>query len=138
MEFSRARVNMGNAVEDVKGYPQREDVPTLYAGEVELMIAPPVNVKMVSSLYNGLNTIPEIRVLHTRGTIARGTVITIVLDKPVPLIKLLSTRLPDTGITLEIPESIAQTIGKSGPRSATKKEAVIKILLTSNKPPTPQ
>lgn len=70
--------------------PLKQDSQTFYSGEVELAISVPVDLKMVSRLYNYLQTIPEIKILHTRGTWDRGTTITVVLDKPIPLISVIS------------------------------------------------
>ena len=68
-----------------------QDTQTLAAGEeVELDIAPPLSPKLVSSLFNYLQSIPETKVLHTRGTWEKGVVITIMMDKPAPLVRMLS------------------------------------------------
>jgi len=68
----------------------KQDSETLYTGEVELAVATPVDLKMVSKLYNHLQTIPEVRILNTGGSVERGTTITVVIDKPVPLIGIIS------------------------------------------------
>ena len=70
--------------------PPKQDSQTHYTGEVELAISAPVDLKMVSKLYNYLQTIPDIKILHTSGTWDRGTTITVVLDKPIPLISIIS------------------------------------------------
>lgn len=82
-----------------------EEKQALYVGEVELSIATPVDLKMASKLYNSLQTIPESRILLTRGTVSRGAAITIVLDKPIRLIETLSSKLPDVVIIPEIFEA---------------------------------
>ncbi|MFC1897233.1 hypothetical protein ACFLX8_01485 [Chloroflexota bacterium] len=74
------------------------DSQTLYTGEVELVIAMPVELKMVSKLYNYLQTIPDIKILRTTGSWDRGTTITVVADKPIPLISKL-TEIPDVEVT---------------------------------------
>ncbi len=68
----------------------KQDSQPLYTGEVELAISVPVDLKMVSKLYNYLQTIPEIKIIHTTGTWDRGTTITVGLDKPMPLISIIS------------------------------------------------
>ncbi len=68
----------------------KRDSQTIYTGEVELAISVPVDLKMVSKLYNYLQTIPEIKIIHTTGTWDRGTTITVGLDKPMPLISIIS------------------------------------------------
>ncbi len=77
------------------------DSQTLYAGEVELAIAMPVELKMVSKLYNYLQTIPDIKILRTTGSWDRGTTITVVADKPIPLISKIS-KIPGVEVTSEL------------------------------------
>jgi len=77
------------------------DSQTLYAGEVELAIAIPVELKMVSKLYNYLQTIPDIKILRTTGSWDRGTTITVVADKPIPLISKIS-EIPGVEVISEL------------------------------------
>ncbi len=77
------------------------DSQTLYAGEVELAVAMPVELKMVSKLYNYLQTIPDIKILRTTGSWDRGTTITVVVDKPIPLISIIS-KTPGVEVTPEL------------------------------------
>jgi uncharacterized protein YktA (UPF0223 family) len=63
----------------------------LYNGEVDLILAPPVDFGRVSELYSHLQTLPEVRVLHTAGSWEQGTVVTLILDKAGPLIGPLKT-----------------------------------------------
>ncbi len=79
------------------------DSQTLYAGEVELAIAIPVELKMVSKLYNYLQTIPDIKILRTTGSWDRGTTITVVADKPIPLISTIS-KMPGVEVIAELPQ----------------------------------
>ena len=88
----------------------KQDSQTLYAGEVELAIAIPVELKMVSRLYNHLQTIPELKILQTRGSWERGTTITVVLDKPIPLISLIS-KIPGVEVTPELPQKDSSVKG---------------------------
>ena len=74
----------------------------------------PVELRTVSKLYNYLQTIPELKILHTRGAWDRGTTITVVLDKPMQLIRLIS-RIPDVEVTPEVPQS--DSLGKGRPSS---------------------
>lgn len=80
------------------------DGQTPFAGEVELAIDVPVDLKTVSALYACLQTIPELRILNTRGSATRGTVITVVLNKPLPLISLISAKMPNIELVSEAPE----------------------------------
>lgn len=75
---------------------------TPYTGEVELNIGAPVDLKVVSALYNSLQTIPELRILHTRGSAERGTAIIVVLNKPLPLIDILLSKLPRVELVPEL------------------------------------
>ena len=81
--------------------PVKLDSHTPYSGEVDLIIAAPVELRAVSKLYNYLQTIPELRILYTRGTWDQGTTITVVLDKPMPLIGLIS-ETPGVEVTPEL------------------------------------
>ncbi len=89
------------------------DSQALYTGEVELIMAAPIEPKVVSRLYNYLQTIPELRILYTRGSWDRGTTVTVVLDKPIPLISLIS-KTPGVEVTPELPEKDSLVKEKSG------------------------
>lgn len=97
------------------GLPEQNSHP-LYTGEVELTITKPVDPKMVSKLYNYLQTTPEIKLVHTTGSWDRGTTITIVLDKPIPLISVISSKVPEAEATAERPEKDGYVSGKRGVR----------------------
>ena len=81
--------------------PVKLDSQALYAGQVELVIPAPVELKLVSKFYTYLHTISELRILYTRGSWDRDTTITVVLDKPLPLIGLI-LKTPDVKITPEL------------------------------------
>ncbi len=83
--------------EEAVSAPQQLDTGTLYEGEVELAIAVPVDPAAVSRLYNGLQGTSEIKVRYTRGSWERGTIITLALDRPVPLIDIIS-KIPGIAI----------------------------------------
>ncbi|MDP3879735.1 MAG: hypothetical protein Q8Q07_05450 [Dehalococcoidales bacterium] len=86
----------------------------LYSGEVELIIAPSTELRLVSRLYNSLQTVPELRILYTRGSWDQGTTITIVLEKPIPL---LDTFLRATDIEIT-PEPLAEGVAAPGKSSS--------------------
>ena len=67
------------------------DDSDLYTGEVELVILPPADIKLASRLYNYLQAITDLKVLYTRGSWDQGTTIAVVLEKPVALIKVLTS-----------------------------------------------
>jgi membrane protein involved in colicin uptake len=89
------------------------DSKAIYNGEVELFIPVPVELKMVSKLYNYLQTIPELKVLHTRGSWDKGTAITVVLDKPMPLISIL-LKIPGVEVTPELLQKDSLMKGRPG------------------------
>ncbi|MFC1990229.1 hypothetical protein ACFLVW_06745, partial [Chloroflexota bacterium] len=109
---------------------QKLDSQTLYAGEVELTIASQAELQLVARLYNYLQTIPELKILYTKGSWDKGTTIAIVLEKPLPLISIL---LETSGVTVtpELLEKDALMKGKSGPlpREVGKEVKRIKLIL---------
>lgn len=90
-----------------------QDIKAPYTGEVELVIVKPVNPKVVSKLYNYLQVTPEIKFVHTSGSWDRGTSITITLDKPIPLINTLSSKIPEARVTPERPHE-KSVVGEKG------------------------
>ena len=106
------------------------DNEALYTGEVELVIAPPVELKLVSKLYNYLQTVAELRILYTRGSWDRGTTIMVVLDKPLPLIGVLAAT-PEVEVIPELLERDEMSAGKAGPllRGGEKRNRGIKLSL---------
>ena len=108
----------------------KQDSQTLYGGEVELAIAMPVELKLVSKFYNHLQTIPEIKIRHTKGSWDRGTTITVVLDKPIPLISVIS-KIPGVKATPELPQkdSLAKGTSSSLLRGGGKGVKRIKLTL---------
>jgi cell division septum initiation protein DivIVA len=105
------------------------DRQTLYVGEVELAIAIPVELKMVSKFYNYLQTIPDIKILRTTGSWDRGTTITVVADKPIPLISKIS-EVPDVEVIAELPQKDSSEKGKSSSRLRGGGKGVKRIKLT--------
>ena len=101
---------------ETKPGPLKHDSHPLYTGEVELAVAKPVDLKMVSKLYNYLQVTPEIKLVHTSGSWDRGTTITVTLDKPIPLISVLSSKIPEAKVTPERPEMDSFVKGKRGVR----------------------
>ena len=105
------------------------DSQTLYVGEVELAIAVPVELKMVSKFYNYLQTISDIKILRTTGSWDRGTTITVVADKPIPLISKIS-EVPDVEVIAELPQKDSSEKGKSSSRLRGGGKGVKRIKLT--------
>ena len=75
--------------------PGTEEVPnrdnkTLYSGEVDLVIDVPVDMKMVSMLYDSLQTINDLKLLHMIGSTNQGVTISVVINRPIPLINMIT------------------------------------------------
>jgi len=105
------------------------DNQTLYVGEVELAIAIPVELRAVSRFYNYLQTIPDIKILRTTGSWDRGTTITVVADKPTPLISSIS-EIPDVEVIAEVPQKDDLVKGTSRSRLRAEGKGVKRIKLT--------
>lgn len=90
--------------------PVDEKAP--YSGEVELMIVPPVDLKLITRFYNYLQTVPELKVLYTKGSWNQGTTIVVVLEKPFALLKTI-TAAPDISVTAGMLENDPAAGGKT-------------------------
>ncbi|MFC1874530.1 hypothetical protein ACFLYX_04435, partial [Chloroflexota bacterium] len=85
----------------------------IYNGEIEMIMDSTVELKLVSQFYNYLQKVPELRVLYTRGSWDQGTTIAVVLEKPMPLIKVL-TEVPGMAITPQPYDKSGSSAGISG------------------------
>jgi len=112
------------------------DSQTLYTGEVELAIAIPVELKMVSKLYNYLQTIPDIKILRTTGSWDRGTTITVVADKPIPLISIIS-EIPGVEVMSELPQQDSSVKKASSSRLRAGGEGAKRVKLTLKEAQSP-
>jgi len=97
----------------------KPDRQSLYTGEVELAISVPIVPSMVAKLYNYLQTTPEIKFVRTSGSWNRDTTITVVLDKPIPLISVISSKIPEAEVAPERPEKDGFVKGRRGVRRIT-------------------
>ncbi|MFC1934216.1 hypothetical protein ACFLXX_03590, partial [Chloroflexota bacterium] len=104
------------------------DSQTLYTGEVELTIASQAELPLVSRLYNHLQTIPELKILYTKGSWDQGTTITVVLEQPLPLISILS-QTSGVAVTPELLEKGALARGKADSPLRGGEKAVKRIKL---------
>ena len=123
------------SIGEIESAQLKLDSQALYTGEIELDIPVPVELKMVSKLYNYLQTIPELKILRTRGSWDRGTTITVVLDKPMPLISLIS-KIPDVEVTPELLQKDGLVKGRSSSLLRGDKRGVkgIKLILKEAQP----
>lgn len=115
--------------ESESGLPEQDISQTTYTGEVELAIGTPVDLKMVSKLYNNLQTIPELRILHTRGSVNQGTTVTVVLEKPTPLVSMILSRMPEVEAVPEPAGKDSLAKGKSSSLSRKSEDKVRRIRL---------
>ena len=102
-----------------------------YTGEVELALDVPVDLKIVSRLYNGLQTIPELRILSTRGSVKRGIVITVTLDRPLPLISVILSKIPGLKAIPESSEEDKLIGEKLSSLSTGRRKGVKRVKLAS-------
>ena len=109
------------------------DSQALYAGEVEFIVASPVELKLVSRLYNYLQTVPELRILYTRGSWDQGTTITVVLEKPMPLISILA-EAPDVEVVPALLEKRNQVLRKSSSLLRGEEKDLKRIQLNLKEP----
>ena len=93
-----------------------EESKSSYHGEVKLTIEVPVEPTIVSGLYNYLQTTPEIKFIRTTGSWNKGSTITIVLDKPIPLVSALTAKLPGAYILPDEPEKGVHVKDRGGVR----------------------
>ena len=66
------------------------DSTAIFNGDVELAVTVPVDPVAVSRLYNKLQSTPDMKILYTSGSWDKGTVITVSLEKPLPLLGIIS------------------------------------------------
>lgn len=103
------------------------DTKAVYTGEVELAISVPVDPVAVSKLYNQLQSTPDMKILHTRGSWDRGTIITVSLDKPLPLIGIISDI---SGIAITPVNAEKSNIPKTGSLLGATRQGVTRIDLS--------
>jgi len=111
---SRFPGNRLDREETEPGLPQK-DGKSLYSDQVELTVPAPIDLKMISNLYQSLQTIPELRILHTIGSLDMGTTITVVLDRPIPLVSIISTKTPNVEVIPEPHSSRSLSMARTSP-----------------------
>ena len=109
------------------------DVRTIFSGNIELALDAPVDLHLLSQLYDTLLTIPQLRILRTSGSLTRGARIKIILEKPMPLFGNLSTKIPD----IQAEEIISENKGKFDGKlkygfKGEDESRTIKIVLKNN------
>ena len=106
-----------------------EDSQALYAGEIELEIAAPVELKTLTKFYNYLQTIPDIKILYTRGSWNSGTTITVALDNPIPLIGLIS-KTPGVTVVPKLSKEDNLVKGTSSSLLSARRSGIKRLILT--------
>jgi len=94
----------------------KEESQSPYTGEVELIVEVPVEPTVVSKLYDYLQTTSEIKFVRTVGSWNKGSTITIVLDKSIPLISVLAAKLPEANVAPERTERSGHAKDRRGVR----------------------
>ena len=79
---------------------QLPDEQALFIGEVELAIAPPVWLNLLSKLYAHLQAIPDVKLLWTTSSREQETTITLMVEKSTPLVGMM-TQIPEIKVTAE-------------------------------------
>ncbi|MFC1994123.1 hypothetical protein ACFLVI_02550 [Chloroflexota bacterium] len=96
-----------------RGVPiESQDPNASYVGEVELSLVPPVDLAKMSELYEHLQSMADLKVLRTVGSWDRGTIITVVLEKPMPLVKIICEMINcDNKAVIPVKEVVAPQKG---------------------------
>ena len=74
--------------------PGEKESPTLYEGQIELVIAPPADFARLRELERHLHEFPQVKTLLTGGSWARGNTLIVFLEEPIPLVDALRN-MPD-------------------------------------------
>ncbi|MBM4447611.1 MAG: hypothetical protein FJ015_00040 [Chloroflexi bacterium] len=82
----------------------KEESLSPYTGEVDINVEVPIEPTLVAKLYNFLQTTPEVKFVRTVGSWNKGSTITVMMEKPVPLLAMLVAKLPEANISPGRPE----------------------------------
>ena len=75
--------------EERQGIPTPLELPGLYAGVVDLIMTPPVEITHFIQLLRNLLKIERIKILSTNGSYDEKSVIKVLVEKPLPLLETL-------------------------------------------------
>ena len=111
------------------------DEKELYRGEVEFVIPPQTELQLVSKVYDYLLTIPDLRILYTKGSWDQGTIITVTMEQPMPLMRLM-LKIPGVAVTPNLVEEDTSVVEKSSLSPGEKEKIVkrIKLILYEDNP----
>lgn len=106
-----------------------EEEPPLYQGELELAILPPVDATGLLQFERKLRDSFQLQILRTAGSPSKGSLITVLLSKPQPLLKGLK-QIPEVKDATEELDTSAQAEGT--PSSLFNSKQGKKIWVTLN------
>lgn len=89
-----------------------EEKPPLYQGELELAILPPVDATGLLQFERKLRDSFQLQILRTAGSPSKGSLITVLLSEPQPLLKGLK-QIPEVKDAAEELDTSAQAEGTS-------------------------
>ena len=108
----------------------RQGDQMLYSSEVDLFIPAPANLKLISELYESLNTMSNSKVLYVYGSTDQGVTITVALERPIPLISVISSKMPMIKMTPEPQSTDSHVRGKRSLLLRKEKTKVRTIRIT--------
>jgi len=82
------------------------------SGALELCIEKSVNLRTSIELFTYLQTIAELKIIRTQGSLDNSITITLTIDKPVPLVDLIKMRIKDIEVTSEPPNKDAPAVSE--------------------------
>jgi vacuolar-type H+-ATPase subunit H len=107
---------------------QEEGTPGLFIGTVELALAPPVVLDRMLQLHKHLKQTPHVDVLNLGGSVDRGITIRVVVQDPIPLLKVIG-KLPEVNkVSEELPDA-----DKTVPGRQTGEETPIRRIIITTK-----
>ena len=110
--------------------PSEQHGKTIYDGEVQLILDAPVNMKMASDLFDVLQTIRELKFLYAIGSPSRGITFDIKIEKPIPFIDMIVSKVPGAVATPGIQKWSDYESNNISSVLNRKKGAVPRIILT--------
>jgi len=119
------------AIDDLSSPVPEEELSELFDGEVEVAMAPPINIARLLSVTRYLEKNPDIKILQTAGSWSTGSIVTIFLDTPLPFIDLLKA-IPnvENAVLLEEGDKSSWSSAMKSLISASSNSGCKKIVIT--------
>jgi len=89
VEAASAQTRTANKMPQVGIVPEKEEKPVLFNGVVEVSFSRPVSLHQILQLYNHLKSVRQLDILNVLGSANEDVTIKILLETPIPLIKIL-------------------------------------------------